>query len=168
MKQFVFSLVLATSFTLLFSCGNSNRSKAVDLANQIQKSVKENTPGTVATTADGYTMRAKVNGKEWVAKDMLPNDNNDTRRIFGGANGQQISFTIWMQRPEVGRKETFSDGNVAGLSGFEDVAIWGGKKGEAVVSKIDDNAIEGTFFITATSNQSDKTLEITDGFFAYR
>lgn len=164
MKQILFCLVVTITSTLFFSC-NSDHSKAVDQANQIQNAVKENSPGTVATTADGYTMRAKVNGKDWVAKDMLPNNNEDTRPIFGEADGQKISFTIWMQHPKVGRKETFAEGNVAELMGFEDVAICDAKKGEATVTKIDDHAIEGTFFMTGTSHESAKTIEVTDGFF---
>lgn len=165
MKQLVFSLVLAITSTLFFSCGNSNQSKAVDLANQIQTAVKKNTPGTVPTSESGYYMKAKINGKDWVAKDMLPNNNEDTRPIFGEADGQKISFTIWMQRPKVGRKEIFKEGNVAELMGFEDVATCDVKKGEAIVTKIDDNAIEGTFFMTCSSQKPSKTIEVTDGFF---
>jgi hypothetical protein len=146
-------------------CQSSKQKEAQQTMNDIQAAVKENTPGTVPASENGFYMKAKINGKDWVAKDMLPNNNEDTRPIFGEADGQKISFTIWMQHPKEGCKETFSDHDVADLFGFEDVAIWGGTKGEAIVTKIDDHAVEGTFFITATSHESDKTLEITDGFF---
>ena len=160
-------LLLFFSFTtLLFAGCKSNAGKeAIQNAKDIQKTVKENTPGTVPTSESGYYMKAKINGKDWVAQDMLPNDNNDTRPIFGEADGKKISFTIWMQHPKVGRKEIFAEHNVAELVGFENVATCDATKGEAIVTKIDDHEIEGTFFMTGTSHESAKTLEVTDGFF---
>ncbi|MDQ6755607.1 MAG: DUF6252 family protein [Bacteroidota bacterium] len=163
MKQNLSFFIIFCNIILL-SC-NSTQNDAAKQAEQIQKTVKANTPGTVPTSESGYYMKAKINGKDWVAKDMLPNNNEDTRPIFGEADGQKISFTIWMQHPKEGRKETFKEGNVAELMGFEDVATCDAKKGEAIVTKIDDHAIEGTFFMTGTSNQSAKTIEVTDGFF---
>lgn len=165
MKKLIL-LFFAASLTFI-SCKSKAQNDATQTAKNIQTAVKENTPGTVPTSEGGYYMKAKINGKEWVAKDMLPNDNNDTRRIFGEADGQHITFHIWMQHPKVGRKETFSDHNEADLFGFDDVEVWAGTKGEAIVTKIDDHAVEGTFVITAVSRYSDKTktLEVTDGFF---
>lgn len=165
MKQTIFKLSFSFLIAAWFCACSNGQSSAVEQAKKIQAAVKENTPGTVPTSESGYYMKAKINGKDWVAKDMLPNDNDDTRRIFGEADGQKISFTIWMQHPKVGRKEIFAEHNVAELFGFEDVAAWDGTKGEAVITKIDDHAVEGTFFITATSHQTDKALEVTDGFF---
>ena len=158
-------LILSLAFSInLISC-SSAQNDAVKQAEQIQKTVKANTPGTVPTSESGYYMKAKINGKDWVAKDMLPNNNEDTRPIFGEADGEKISFTIWMQHPKEGRKETFKEGNVAELEGFEDIAVCDAKKGEAIVTKIDDHVIEGTFFMTGTSHESAKTIEVTDGFF---
>jgi hypothetical protein len=163
MKQNLSFFSIAFSIILL-SC-NSTQNDAAKQAEQIQAAVKENTPGTVPTSESGYYMKAKINGKDWIAKDMLPNNNEDTRPIFGEADGKKISFTIWMQHPKEGRDETFAEGNVAELMGFEDVATCDAKKGKAIVTKIDDHAIEGTFFMTGTSHEPDKTLEVTDGFF---
>jgi hypothetical protein len=163
MKQNLSFFSIAFSIILL-SC-NSTQNDAAKQAQQIQEAVKANTPGTVPTSESGYYMKAKINGKDWVAKDMLPNNNEDTRPIFGEADGQKISFTIWMQHPKEGRDAIFKEGNVAELMGFEDIAICDAKKGEAIVTKIDDHAIEGTFFMTGTSHESAKTIEVTDGFF---
>lgn len=33
------------------------------------------------------------------------------------------------------------------------------------LTKVDDNMAEGKFYFTATGFQSDKTVEVTDGFF---
>jgi hypothetical protein len=163
MKQ-TFSFLSIVLSIFLLSC-NSTQNDAAKQAEQIQKTVKENTPGTVATSESGYYMKAKINGKDWVAKDMLPNNNEDTRPIFGEADGKKISFTIWMQHPKEGRKEIFKEGNVATLLGFEDVSACFATKGEAIVTKIDDHVIEGTFFMTGTSRESGKTVDVTDGFF---
>ena len=163
MKQTFSFLSIALSIILL-SC-NSTQNDATKQAEQIQTAVKQNTPGTVPTSESGYYMKAKINGKDWIAKDMLPNNNEDTRPIFGEADGKKIGFTIWMQHPKEGRKEIFAEGNVAELTGFEDVASCDAKKGEAIVTKIDDHVIEGTFFMTGTSHESGKTVDVTDGFF---
>ena len=118
----------------LICCKGKSQSDAQNLATGIQNSVKENTPGTVPTSESGYYMKAKINGKDWVAKDMLANNNEDTRPIFGEADGKKISFTIWMQHPKEGRKETFAEGTVAELTGIEGIAICDAKKGEAIVT----------------------------------
>ena len=55
MKQIISVLFMAV---ILYSCGNNKQNKEKH-ATQIENTFK---PGTVATTANGYTMNAKING----------------------------------------------------------------------------------------------------------
>ena len=54
-KQIISVLFMAV---ILYSCGNNKQNKEKH-ATQIENTFK---PGTVATTANGYTMNAKING----------------------------------------------------------------------------------------------------------
>ena len=151
--------------TILSSCGGNEQNKAEEQAEQIQKAVKENRPGTVPTSEDGWTMKAKVDGKDWVAAYMMmPPD--DVTRIIGYKDEQEyIGFSIDKRSLSVGRKITFSESNVVDLATDDDIGMWGGRKGEIEITKVDDKWAEGKFFFTASTSRSNKTVEVTDGFF---
>lgn len=83
----VASLVIAVIFS---SCGSSDQSKALEQAKQLQSAIKENTPGSIPTTADGYMMTAKLNNKDWTAASMMPPD--AAGRIIGYYNGEYIGL----------------------------------------------------------------------------
>lgn len=46
-----------------------------------------------------------------------------------------------------------------------EIEYWSGYKGEMEITKVDGGWAEGKFFITGSKTDSDKTVEITDGFF---
>ncbi len=72
MKQTILKLSFSLIIAILFSsCGNS-QSGAVEKAKQVQSAIQENRPGTVPTQQNGWTMKAKINGKNWVAASMMP------------------------------------------------------------------------------------------------
>ena len=164
MKRAIIFLI-AVPIISMSACNDGAQNEAVKQARQIQAAVKQATPGTVPTSENGYYMRAKINGKEWIAKDMLPNDKSDSRRILGENNGEAISFSLWMRGLKPGHKESFSEDNAVDLFTNDDVGIWGGRKGELTITKIDDNVVEGSFYFTGSTARSDKTVEVTDGFF---
>lgn len=161
------SIRLFSAITLILivaACGGP-QSEAKKLAEQIQKTVKENSPGFVPTSETGYFMKAKIDGKEWTASAMYPNDNSDSRRIVGENNGESISFSIWMRGLSEGKKEVFSESNAADLFTNDDIGIWGGRKGAVEITKINDQVVEGKFYFTASTSRASKTLEVTEGFF---
>ena len=47
----------------------------------------------------------------------------------------------------------------------DDVALWSAKSGEMEITKADDQWAEGRFSFIAKGFQTDKTMEVTDGFF---
>lgn len=167
MKQTFFKLSFSFIISVLLSaCGGSDQSKAVDQAKQVQEAVKENTPGSIPTTADGYTMKAKINGKEWVADAMMPPEASG--RIIGYYNGESIGLPYDRRDMRVGKKITFGENQAVDLMTNDDVGIWGGRKGQMEITKADENMAEGNFYFTGSTSRSDKTIEVSDGYFRIR
>ncbi len=165
MKQTFFILSIALSI-LLLSC-NSAQNDAGKMAEQIQSAVKENTPGSIPTTTNGYTMTAKIDGKEWKATGIMPPDKVGI--IFGEKNGESISLPYYDRRSflaetKIKFRDGF-DGRSTELRLNDKIVLYSGTKGEMEITKVDDNMAEGKFHCTATGFQSDKTVEVTDGFF---
>ena len=149
---------------LLFANCNSPKNKAVEQANQIQQAVNENSPGSVPISAGGFYMKAKMDGKEWVAASMDIMD-EEASKIIGNYNGEYISLPYHRNDIEVGNKTNF-DHSAVDLKLNDEVGLWGGHKGQMVITKVDDTSAEGTFYFTASSDDAaKKTLEVTDGFF---
>ncbi|GAA4751021.1 hypothetical protein [Flavisolibacter ginsenosidimutans] len=155
--------LLVIAFTIVFaSCKSKAENDAVQTANEIQATVKQNTPGTVPTTSEGFMMKAKINGKDWEATAMMPPERPS--RIIGYDNNDYISFPYDRRDMVVGEKTKLGE-NHAGVDVFMMDNIWGAKKGEMEITKVDEKSAEGKFSFTATGLDSDKTLEVTDGFF---
>ncbi len=161
MKQvfFVFSVAL---INILLSCNNA-QNDAVKQAQQVQAAIKENTPGSTATSADAYSMKAKIDGKKWVADAMMPPE--AAGRIIGYYNDESIGLPYDRRYLVVGKKIMFDENHAVDLMTNDDVGIWGGRKGEMKITKVDDKFAEGSFFFTGSTSRSDKTVEVTDGFF---
>ncbi|MDN5284535.1 MAG: hypothetical protein JWR38_809 [Mucilaginibacter sp.] len=160
MKRYLFLLALAC---VLFAC-NSHQKDAKNLSDNIQATMKEHVPGTLTTKEDGWTMKAKINGKDWVADAMMPTEGTD--RILGYYGKEYISFPYSGRDMVVGKKIRISENWAVDFVNDDD-GICGGTKGEMNITKVDDNWAEGTFFFTVTSclNNPNKKIEVTDGFF---
>ena len=161
MKQTLFILGILLTITLP-ACKNKTHNDALEQTKQVQSAIKESKPGTVATTADGYTMRAKIDGKEWTATSMMPPET--AGRIVGYMNAEYIGLPYDKGNLAVGKKDIFGEANAVDLS-TDDAGMLGGRKGEMQITKVDENWIEGVFFFTASTSGSNKTAEVTDGFF---
>ena len=160
MKQAILMLVVAG---MLYSC-NSSQSKAEEQAKLIQQAVKENSPGSIPTSAGGFYMKAKMDGKEWVASSMDIMD-EEASKIVGNYNGEFISLPYYRNSIEVGHIINFNNSAVD-LKLNDEVGLWGGHKGQMVITKVDETSAEGTFNFTASSDDgTKKTLEVTDGSF---
>jgi hypothetical protein len=161
MKQIFSILILAT---MLWSCGNNDQNKALSDAKQAQAAVKQMQPGGIATTEGGLTMKAKIDGKDWVANSIIPPDL--AGRISGDNGGESIGLPYDRRGMVVGEKTKFSHDNAVDLMLPDDEGgILGGYAGEMEITKVDENWAEGKFFFTGSSSRSDKKVEVTDGFF---
>jgi hypothetical protein len=159
MKKLQLLFVFAT--LIIAGCKSQSEKEAIQKAKDIQTAVKENTPDSIPTTQGGFTMTAKINGKDWKATAMMPPDRAGL--IFGENNGESISLPYYDKRSFLANTKTKLDGVEMRLN--DDVSLWTAKTGEMEITKVNDNWAEGKFFFTASGFQSDKTIEVTDGFF---
>ena len=167
MQQLSHSVVSLLISFFIVSCAETSREDPSKIAEQVEQSVKKNSPGTIATSSGGYYMKAKIDGKEWVATHMMPDDdvNSSYIRIHGENGGDYMNFQLWKRGIELGRKFAFDDERVANLSLEEDAGFWGGKSGEIEIIKLDGKWMEGRFSYKASSSSSAKIVEVTHGFF---
>ena len=156
-----YSILFFALLIVLGSCKSKAENDATEAAKAIQTPVKKNTPGTVPTSSEGYTMKAKINGKEWEATEMMPPEKPS--RIIGSNNEDYISFPYDRRSMVVGDKTEFGEGMSPDMFMLDE--MWGAKKGEMQITKVTGNFAEGTFFFTASQSGSNKTVAVTDGFF---
>ncbi len=154
-------LITFTGLLLLASC-NSQQSEAKRMADTIQQEVKQNTPGTVPTSATGYYMKATINSKEWVADAMMPPE--APASIIGNKNNEYISLPYNKQYLIAGKKIALGEDEAVDIS-FTGVGLATTKKGEMEITKVDGKWAEGKFYFSASINSTGKTINITEGFF---
>ena len=147
--------MLAISIVLVFT--GSQKSTA-------QKKSSGSLPaGAIATTAVGYTMTAKINGKDCKASFMMPAD--ETGQIVGFYSGDKYIGLPYDRKYFVtGKKISFSDQN-ADLTTNDEVQVWNGRKGEMEITKVNGKWAEGTFYFTGYSYDNKKSILVTNGFF---
>ena len=164
MKPTISILILAA---IMFSCGNSTQDNALNDAKQLQSEIQKMDPDGIPATEGGWTMTAKINGSNWTASSIMPLE--ATGRIIGDFNGAGLGFPYDRREMEVGNKEIFGEHNVVQISTIKDgeIEYWNGFKGEMEITKVQDNWVEGKFFVTGSASFTDSSrkVEITDGFF---
>ncbi len=148
------------SIFILASC-NSQKSDAVKQAKEVQSAVQENRPGAIAITEGGWSMTAKLNGKDWKASSIMPPD--AAGRIIGYYNKDYIGLPYDKRDMVVGKKNKLGEDNAVDLSMQDYPGLLSTNAGEMEITKVNDNWAEGTFRFRTKS--SDKTIEVTDGFF---
>jgi len=120
-------------------------------------------PNAIAATTNGYSMTAKINGKEYKAAFMMPPE--ETEQIVGFYNGDKyIGLPYDKKYFVVGKKISFSDHHVD-LTTNDDVKVWDGSKGEMEITKVTGDWVEGKFYFTGYSYDNKKSIEVTNGFF---
>lgn len=162
MKKILFFVITAT---ILNSCINSSDKHALNDPSSPQSEKQEIRPGAMATSDDGWNMKAKINGKAYSAYSVwLPEGENEIVGFYDG--DKYIGLHYKPKDLVMGSKLSFSDLH-ADLTTNDSVGIRSGDKGEMEITKVDDKWIEGTFFFTAVSYDANKskTIEVTDGFF---
>ena len=162
MRQILFVLVFSA---ILFSCANSNEKHKKNDASISQSEKKENRPGSMETSNDGWNMKANINGKNYSAYSVwLPKGEHQIVGFYDG--DKYIGLYYHPKDLVVGNKLLFSDLH-ADLTTNDSVGIRSGDKGELEITKVDDKWVEGKFFFTAVSYDAkkSKTIEVTNGFF---
>ena len=157
------NLFISCIALLLFAKCNGPKSKAEEMAKQIQQTANENSPGSVPVSAGGFYMKAKKDGKDWVATSM-DEMGEDSYRIIGNYNGEYISLPYHRNDIEVGNETNF-DHSAVDLKLNDEEGLWAGLKGQMIITKVDETSAEGTFYFTASDISNTKTIEFTDGSF---
>lgn len=160
---FVRALILLAVVALPLARAAANKGKAVDDEKKAESVLSNLQPGQIATTANGYSMKAKLNGKEWIASSMISPE--AAGRIMGSKGDEYISFPYSKSYLVVGKTLSFGENRQVDLFLNDDVGFWGGRSGELKITKVDADTAEGTFFFTATATGTTKKIEVTDGTF---
>ena len=150
----------------LLSACNGAQHEARQQAELIQKTVQEASPGAIASSANGSYLTAKLNGVDWSASQMVPEQHAGSRyKLIRGENGSEtITFQIWKPRMETGKKVPFSETSSATLF-LGGADIMSGHTGEVEITRMDPEWLEGRFYFTAKAVRSGKTVEVTEGRF---
>lgn len=160
-------------FTCVLSACNGQQSDAKKLKNDIQATMKEHTPGSIATSATGYYMKAKIDGKDWEAVSMMPTEGID-RAIGYSEDGSYISLPGITKTVQQGFKLTLGKTYGADIYIKDDkslidkdgnVILLDKQNGKIEITKRDGEWIEGTFYFTASSSKFDKKKQVTEGYF---
>ncbi|HET9279895.1 MAG TPA: hypothetical protein VFN95_16985, partial [Flavitalea sp.] len=97
MKHFPLVIITTLLSFIFLSCGEPSAGDAKELSGQIKQAVRENSPGTIATSEGGYFMKAKIDGRQWIASHMMPDEdiNSNYIRIHGENGGDYMNFQLW-------------------------------------------------------------------------
>ena len=158
MKHFFLSIL---TLLILSSC-NSQQSDAVKQAKEVQSAIKQTRPGTIPVTDDGWTMTAQLNGKAWKASSLMPPE--AASRIIGYYQDEYIGLPYNKQYLVAGKKIALGEDEAVDIS-FAGIGLAITKKGEMEITKVGNGWAEGTFHFTATVSDTNKSVEVTNGFF---
>ncbi len=155
---------LLFSILVLFTKCSGQANNAVEaqkLANQIRE--KTDVPGE-APGANLY-MKAVIDGKQWMADKLIPDNSRGSNdyRVTGSANGTTIGFNVYIPHIKVGDIAKFGENNAADFITDDENSFYGGRTGKFVVTKLDDQGFEGTFYFTASNSSAAKKYEVTEG-----
>jgi hypothetical protein len=154
------SFLLAALLTVNFinaSCQSSTQKKAKQTQDAIDAATKPD-----KTSASGQYLTATINGKVWTATEMtIDKDNSNIVQVHGKKGDTFLSFNLY--KPAPGKEKSFSDTSPANWADETELDIYVGETGKAIITKMDDKWIEGTF--SFTGKYKNKTATISNGSF---
>lgn len=163
-KLYLFVTIFALFVTV--GCGSSSQREAEQHAAKVDEATSAG--DAAGSTADkgsmpeGCYLRAVIDGTKWEATAMTPDRAHPSIiPVNGRKDSSSIMFTISGMRDNVGQPSKLSDMNT--ITFWEGEKIMGAKNGEVIVTKMDDQFIEGTFNFTA--EEDGKKVTCTDGAF---
>jgi hypothetical protein len=166
-KLFYLQTVAAIMLMNTVACQSQTHKEAKELQKNIETI---STPPTVATHITGYYLKAKINGKQWVAKKMVPDTDGSGIVEVIGFNGPDpsknaIHFQVGM-KDAAGKKRQLDDTRIIRyFDASESEGLYIAQTGEINTTRVTDEWMEGTFYGTAIDAASNKTVTITDGYF---
>jgi len=158
MKIYIISIGL---LFIISSCNSQQTAKQQAIAEK--NAIEAARPGTIPAKAGGWSMTAKIDGKDFTASSLMPPE--AAGRIIGYYKTAYIGLPYDRRYLVVGKKISFGEHNAVDLSVEGDDNFYGGRTGEMEITKVNAQWAEGVFHFTATSHGSSKTFTVTDGFF---
>jgi hypothetical protein len=143
----------------LISCEGIGQTQAIEKANEIRAAIETE---NVAVSATGYTLRAKIDGKEWVASSMVPPEK--AGRIVGHFREEYIGLPFSKSSLSPGKEIVLGEDEAADLF-IKNGCLWKDIKGKMSVTKQLNNTVEGRFYFTAVCSSTNKIFTVSDGFF---
>ncbi|MEO6868954.1 MAG: hypothetical protein ABI168_04875 [Ginsengibacter sp.] len=161
MIKVTFAALISLFVISVFSCNSQGKTDAEKQAGDITSMVQANSSGYTSTSEE-YYVKAKINGKDWAADELLVNDGGG---IVGQTKGgEHFTLPFELRYARDGEITNFKN-HAVDIYMNDDIKMWGGHQGEMMFTKVGGNYAEGKFYLTGTATGSDKQLVVTDGVF---
>jgi hypothetical protein len=154
-------MILLGLLYFVSSCNSQQTARQQAIAEK--NAIEAARPGTIPSKSGGWTMSAKIDGKDFTASSLMPPI--AAGRIIGYYKSAYIGLPYDRRYLVVGKKISFGESNAVDLSVPDDDNFYAGRAGEMEITKVGADWVEGIFHFTATSHGSSKTFSVTDGFF---
>ena len=143
------------------SCQTKQAADAKKLASEITE--KTTTPGE--SPSESIYMKATIDGKPWKATKLIRDESigSNNYRVTGVGNETTIGFYVYLPHLKVNDVTEFREDNVADFITNDEHSFYGARTGKFVITKMDDQGFEGTFYFTATTSSVSKKFEVTSG-----
>ena len=149
----------------LFFIQCSGQTKTAKEAQKLANEISEKTAVPGESPGENLYMKATIDGKPWTATKLIRDNSisSNNYRVTGTVNGTTIGFYVYLPHLKAGDAARFYEGNVADFITNDENVFYGGSTGKFVVTKLDDQGFEGTFYFTAGSTGVSKKFEVTGG-----
>jgi hypothetical protein len=110
-------------------------------------------------------MKATIDGKPWKATKLIRDESigSNNYRVTGVGNETTIGFYVYLPHLKVGDVTEFREDNAADFITNDEHSFYGARTGKFVITKLDEQGFEGTFYFTATTSSASKKYEVTGG-----
>ena len=107
MRSFSYVIGITIFSICFFSCVSSGLDEAKQVADLASETSGRHSSGSIPTSDSHYYMKAKIDGKQWIASHMLPDqDENSSYIIIHGENGEDyMDFQLWKRGIDPGKKK---------------------------------------------------------------
>lgn len=159
LSSFLFFGILA----FLTQC--SGQTKSVIEAQKLATEISEKTATPGESPSESIYMKAIIDGKSWTATKLIRDESRGSNnyRVTGTGDETTIGFYVYLPHLKVGDITHFREDYAADFITHDENSFYGGRTGKFVITKLDDEGFEGTFYFTANTSSAPKKIEVTEG-----
>jgi hypothetical protein len=154
---------------LIFFTQCSGQTGSAAEAKKLANAISEKTAIPGESPSESIYMKATIDGKQWTADKLIRDESvgSNNYRVTGVGNGSTIGFYVYVPHLKVGDVTNFGESNAADFITDDENSFYGARTGKFVITKLDDQGFEGTFYFTATTTSATKKYEVTSGSFRF-